>query len=235
MKTMRGLLAGLFVMVASVSVLAEDALPPQIVVKGEAEILLEPDYIEWVVLVKASDLSPEVAFKTNERLLEALREIAKDVDINAADISAGRALVEQRYSEERGRDSKGQYAGTDVTRRVTLLMRDMDKLEEMLPQLGNLGLSYLMRYRSTKYDQAIRQVKIEALKQAQQIAIEEAAVIGQKIGPALHVEVQQDYPNRGVGSLFAGIDEPIEFDYSSAEQDGKIHVSAYAEVEFSLE
>lgn len=235
MMMRRGLATVFCVLIMAIPALAEKEQPPKIVVEGEAQVMLEPDYIEWVVLVKTIDLSPAVALETNERMLEALLKIAKGVDIDKEDISSGRPLVKQQYGQLRGRESEGPYEGTEVTRRVTLLMREMDELENLLPQLHGLGLKYVMRYQSTKYEQAIRQAKAAALEHAKEIAIQQAKVIGQKIGPALRVEVVQDYPDRGIGSLFAGIDEPIEFEYSSAEDDGKIHVRAYAAIEFSLE
>ena len=212
---------------------ADEVEPPYIVVEGEAEVLLEPDYIEWVVDIRTRDKVPKLAREVNDTIYESLLDIADKADIDAKEITSGEPAYEQLFRDGGGRkpDING-YIGIEVYRRVTLVMRDMDEFDEMLDAVHPLGVFYVVRRKSTKYDDAAQRVDTAALKDARQKAVAQASALGQNIGKAIEVEVTRDQPFGG--GLFG--DPPVfEEDNKSAGPEGKIRVKAYAQVRFRLE
>lgn len=214
-------------------VLAEDVEPPHIVVVGEAEELLEPDYIEWVVDIRTQDKLPRLAREVNDTIYESLLDIADKADIEEKEITSGEPAYEQLFRDSgSGKPDITGYTGTEVYRRVTLIMREMDEFDEMLDAVHPLGVLYVVRRKSTKYDEVAGRVDVAALKDARQKAVAQAAALGQNIGKAIEVEVtrQQSYE----GGLFG--DPPvIEEDDTSAGPEGKIRIKAFAYVRFRLE
>lgn len=235
MKFLQVLACVVVMMAVSVSVFADKEQPPKIVVEGEAEVLLEPDYIEWAVDIRTQDKVPKIARTVNESLFKALLEIAEKADIDDKDIAWGEPAYEQLFPEN-GQDSLdiNRYIGTEVYRRVTLKMRDMDEFDEMLDAVHPLGVFYAVRRKSTQYGQVAKRVKAQAIKDARMKAIDQAAALGQNIGKAIDVEVTH-HSHGGVGSALFGSIPPIEEDDTSAGPDGKIRVTAYATVRFRLE
>ena len=220
---------------ASASVFADKDPSPKIVVEGEAQVLLEPDYIEWVVDIRTRDKVPEIARKVNDSLFESLLEIAGKADIDDKEITWGEPAYEQLFPEHsRDLPDINLYIGTEVYRRVTLKMREMDEFDQMLDAVHPLGVFYVVRRKSTRYEEVAKRVKVQALKDARMKAIDQAAALGQNIGKAIDVEVTHD-SHGGVSRAFFGSTPAIEDDDAAAGPDGKIRVTAYATVRFRLE
>lgn len=240
MSALRCLIVAIAVVIVGSFALAEDKLlPPRIEVYGEAEALLEPDYIEWVVDIRTRDKVPKLAREVNDKLYESLMDIADQADIDEKDTVSGEPTYEQQFDEEREEQADmGEYTGTEVYRRVTMVMRDMDELEEMIDAVQPLGVFYAVRRKSSRYEEVARRVEVAAIKAARMMAIEQAAALGQNIGKAIYVDVYHydgSGSERGQGGLFGPPDKPIEDDPSSAGPDGKIRLAAYADVIFRLE
>lgn len=223
--------------VVVVPVWASEVEPPYIVVDGAAEVLIEPDYIEWVVDIRTSDKVPKLAREVNNAIYESLLKIADKADIDEEEITSGEPTYEQLFrGNGQGRPDINGYMETEVYRRVTLVMRDMDEFDEMLDAVHPLGVFYAVRRKSTMYEETVRRVEVAALKDARQKAVEQAAALGQDIGKAIEVDVSHRQFGGGGGGLFGPSSEPlIEEDDHSAEPNGKIRVKAYAHVRFRLD
>jgi uncharacterized protein YggE len=212
---------------------ADQPEPPQILVEGEAEVWLEPDYIEWVVDIRTNDKVPKIAREVNDSIYESLLDIADKADIDAEEVVSGEPVYEQLFRDGGGgRPDINRYTDTEVYRRVILIMRDMDEFDEMLDAVHPLGVLYVVRRKSTKYDEAVRRIDTVALKDAKQKAVAQADALGQSIGKAIEVEVTREEPYEG--GLF-GSPPVIEKDGAIAGPEGKVLVKAYAQVRFRLE
>lgn len=233
MKMMNRWIVVVWVVLMAMPVWAVEVEPPQIAVDGDAEVLLEPDYIEWVVDIRTSDKVPKLAREVNDRIYESLIDIADKADIDAKEIVSGEPAYEQQFGQGgNGRPDMNRYIGTEVYRRVTLVMRDMDEFDEMLDAVHPLGVFYAVRRKSTKYEETVRRVEAAALKDARKKAIEQAAALGQNIGKAIEVDVAR---HQFTGGGLFGDPTPIEEDDNDAGPEGKIRVQAYAHVRFRLE
>lgn len=228
---------GLVVLIACDSALAEEKdHPPRIEVYGEAEVLLEPDYIEWVVDIRTRDKVPKLAREVNDKLYETLQDIAGKADIDEKDIVTGEPVYEQEIDQvDEEKPDIDEYMGTEVYRRVTLVMRDMDELEEMIDAVHPLGVFYAVRRKSSRFNEVARRMEVAAIKNARKQAIEQAAALGQNIGKAIDVDVSHVSRGGGDGGLFGPSPKPIKDDPESAGPDGKVRVRAYAFVTFRLE
>ncbi|MFK7789837.1 MAG: SIMPL domain-containing protein [Phycisphaeraceae bacterium] len=217
------------------SAYADKEESPKIVVEGEAEVLLEPDYIEWVVDIRTRDQVPKIARTVNNRILESLLDIADKADIGKKDIFYGDPMYEQEFGmNSRNEPDIEDYSRTEVYRRVVMIMRDMDELDEMIDAVQPLGVIYSIRRKSTLYDATVRRVKTQALKNARMKAIEQAAALGQNIGKAIDVDVSLYRKPTETWASF-GPAEPVEVDDESADAAGKVRVVAYANVSFRLD
>jgi uncharacterized protein YggE len=162
-----------WVAVVAWPVCANEVEPPHIAVDAKVETFIEPDYIEWVVDIRTLDIVPEMARKVNNTIYESLLDIADKAGIDEKEIISGAPAYEQLFREgETDTPDITRYRGTEVYRRVTLVMSDMDEFEEMLDAVQPLGVFYAVRRKSTKYAESIRQVELAALKDARQTAIE---------------------------------------------------------------
>ena len=211
---------------------------PMIEVYGKAEVLLEPDYIEWVVVIRTNDKVPRLAREVNDAVLDSLFDIAGKADIDEEDIASGEPTYEQLFDADYDSGEKvdlNDYTGTEVTRRVTLVMRDMDELGEMLDAVHPLGVFYAVRRKSTKYEEAAKEVEVAALKAARAKAFEQATALGQKVGKAISVGVFVDDGEDDHGGLCGPPAKPIEDDDAAAGPGGKVRVVAYADVIFRIE
>ena len=235
MKTFHVFATVLLMMAASFAASAADQEPPHIAVEGEAEVLLEPDYIEWVVDIRTQNEVPKIAREVNKRIYDLLLDIADKAKIDEEDIVSGEPMVEQEFGpNSREKPDVEDYRTTNVHRRVTLVMREMDEFDDMLDAVHPLGVIYTVRRKSTKYDETVKRVEAMALKDARMKAVAQAAALGQNIGKAIEVEVSR-YRDRSESWATFGPSEPDEVDDESADADGKIRVTSHANISFRLE
>ncbi|MGB0767170.1 MAG: SIMPL domain-containing protein [Phycisphaeraceae bacterium] len=210
-------------------------MPPNLEVYGEAEVVLEPDHIEWIIDIRTRDRLPKIARQVNDTLFDAVLKIADKADIDDRDIATGEPGYEQLFDEHAdGRPAISDYIGTEVYRRVTLVMRDMDEFESMVDAVHPLGVFYAARRKSTRYDEAVGRVESLALEAARRRAVAQANALGQTLGKAIDVEVSH-YNGGDEGGLFGPPPKPIEDDDTAAGPGGRVRVAAVAYVTFSLE
>lgn len=220
---------------ASVSASPDDEHPSKIVVVGAAEALLEPDYIEWVVDIRTRDEVPRIAREANHRIFELLLDIAKKANIDKSDISRGEVSYEQQFRVNSGNPPDiDDYSRTNVHRRVVLVMRDMDELDEMIDAVHPLGVIYAVHRKSSRYDETMRRIKAQALKDARQKAVEQATALGQNVGKAIDVEVTANPQTPRPWASF-GSAEPVEVEERAADASGRVRLAAYAYVSFRLD
>ena len=238
MRLLSVLVCAVLTVLPGLSTAAQDEEGDVIDVVGRAHAVLEPDYVEWTVQIKTKDKLPKLALEVNDAILQALLKIAKSARVDEKDITQGLPAVEQYFGvRNHGGPEADEYKETHVERRVTFKMRDMDEFEEALDAIHTLGVVYQVKYKSSAYDKTLAKVKRDALLDAKAQATDLAGALGQKIGPAVSVEVKQDYITYR-GGLFGGPDDHDwrdDEDRKAADADGKIHVLAYAYVDFKLE
>jgi len=226
---------------AAVPVVAEPPERPVIEVTGEAAAQLQPDYTEWHVEIEVSDKLPDTMIKVDAKILKAVLGIADDADIDEGDVRVGRQRLSQDISQPHKWLEDSEGIRHTSRRRVVFKLRDLDAIGEVFLELGKLGVDYTYAYKSSEYEQALRQVRLDALHDAKARAKEQAAVLGQTIGPAIRVRVRHDdWSDRGSGGLF-GLTDALsngrgeqEHAAEEAGPDGLIHLRAYADVDFEL-
>ena len=216
----------------SVVVLADEQTSRQIYVTGEAKATLDPDYAEWVLDIKTVDKHPRLALDVNDTLIESIKEIAKKSDIDEEDLVTGLPMIERVESERSRLLAEDNYVHTEVRRVVTLRLRDLEEFKELLDAVHNLGVNYSIAYRSSRFDEVWAGVKEAAIKDAKAKAIKQAGVLGQEIGSMVSLAVSPHWILYGQG-LFGSPDEDEQVD-QVAGADGKIHLTAYADVTFEL-
>ena len=203
-------------------------------VVGEAEAVLEPDYIEWVVDIRTENKSPKSALDINDTMLEKLMDVVDDADIDSKDIVAGQPEIKQVFLRGSSKISSIEnYQSTLVHRRVTFHLRDLDEMPDLLIALHELGLPYSMAFKSSAFEKTWQALKLDAIKHAKSLAAEQAAVLGQTIGPATELEVGPHYSRTARGGLFAD-DHEERVDMSVAGPDGKVRLRVYAIATFRL-
>ena len=210
-------------------------------VKGDVHVVLEPDYAEWVVDLVVTDKQPAIAMGVDKKAVESLRKIMRGADIDKVDLIVGRPQIAQNTLDKKKWGEGTGYINTTVRRRVVFKQRDLEEVSEVLLAIHDLGVKYRYAYKSSKYDDALRQAKHKALSQAKAKAEGQAAMLGQKIGPAVFAQVSDGESNQYAGGLFGltdaltNTDQDIEEeDPEAAGVDGRVHIRVHSSVDFEL-
>lgn len=236
MKACHGWCLSVMLCLVSVPALACAPESKRVEVTGQSHVVLEPDYTEWVVDLVVTDKKPAVAMEVDKKMTESLREIMKDGDVEKADMVVGRPKFAQNTTEKHKWSDGFGYTDTTVHRRVVFKLRDLEEVPEVFLAIHNLGVKYRYVYKSSKYDATLEQAKVDALKDAKAIAQKQVAVLGQTLGPALFVSVSEADANDYSGGLFGPTDtqQDDDDDRAAAGPDGRVHVKAYANVDFEV-
>lgn len=225
---------------AAAPVVAEPTERPVIEVTGEASAQLQPDYTQWVVEIEIADQLADTMLEVEAEILEVVLDIADDADVVDADLQVGRPRLSQDIGQPHKWLKDADSIAHTVRRRIEFKLRDLDAVTEVFLELGKLGVDYTYTYKSSKYEQTLRQVRLDALRDAKARAKEQAAVLDQAIGPATRVHVSQDRLDHASGGFFGLTDalrhgrEDQQHAADEAGPDGLIHLRAFADVDFEL-
>lgn len=168
---------------------------PTIRVSGVGEVRVAPD--EVVLSFGAATFGKDVkeAKTANDARIKALLAVATKLEIKPEDTQTSEIRISVRY--ERTADGHIAYdrvAGYDMSRGITLVLRDMKNFEALLSALVEAGVNQFdgIQFRSSelrKHRDAAREI---ALKAAAEKATNMAAVLGRKAGSAITIEENSD-------------------------------------------
>jgi hypothetical protein len=167
---------------------------------GSAEILVEPDQVEFTVGVETLHVSLDTAKQLNDAAVAKAIAAAKHNGVPAGSIQTDYISIEPNYdSEHRERLTPISYV---VRRSIVITSKDIPGFERLLSSLVEAGANHVrsIRFTTTKLrehrDNARRMAAKAALEKAQLLA----ETLGSTVGKATQIAEANEWWNSSYGS-----------------------------------
>lgn len=153
---------------------AEDANLRTITVTGKASQDFNPDIAEFSVNVIGKSIKPEEARTTHDKMLRALKELAKKNGIDDKDLSTGYSSINPNY--EYKPDNKRKLVDYSAQTQVNITLRDLKNVGQFQDMLvaGGFdtiqGPNYELDKEYTYHDKILASAVENAKQKAQNIA-----------------------------------------------------------------
>lgn len=195
-----------FLSLPALAAVTSDTSTPSISVSGEAEVRLVPDEVFFDVAVRTVDKDVMTASKENDLKVEKLVQAARDFGIPAAMIQTSEITIHRKTNRE------DVFVGFEITKKVSICLKDLARFEELLGSLVKAGANELpgIDFRSTKMEEAKSKARLQAVAAAREKASAMAGVLGEKIGRPLALNEAPEsftrfaYVNPSSGSTHGG-------------------------------
>ena len=209
---------------------------PLITVTGQAEILIVPDEVAFNLRVVTMEKELALAHEKNDQIVKTLLALARKYQIPPAQVQTDHIALSKTYSDEDLTKKPAVFLGYTVTKKVSIVLRDVSKAEDLLGDIFKSGVSNIedVDFRTTQIRKYKDQARALAIKAAQEKAVALTREIGQTIGKAYSIQEEgQTYgglPNNNFSTVARG-------SYSDEESTialGQISVTARVVVSFEL-
>lgn len=182
-----------------------DSVKPSVSVVGEAEIEIAPDQVQFTLEIVTTDKVLSTAKTANDRAAAQTLAAAKAFSIVADDIQTDSLTVSPRYASDKDPRGPRFLLGYEVTKRVLITLKDLDKIDGFLSRLIEAGVNRIVRVdiQNSELQKHREQVRTLAVKNARERAVAYAKQLGQTVGKAYVIrEEEADFPGytQGHGS-----------------------------------
>ena len=199
-----------------------------IAVTGSGEINVEPDIAKVQLGVFVFDKDLLRAKREADTRMTAMLALATQLGVTPKDITTTQLYVRPQYKDG---DNTISFVGYEITRSLSVTLRSMDKLNELLEQSINAGANRIESIDlMTSQEKDLKdQVLMLAIKNAKEVAGRIAEGFDAKLGKVVSVSVDSG----GGGIRFNKLSAPV---FSEATyQPGTIAVSVEIDVIFALQ
>ena len=176
-------------------VLAQNAnTPPSITVSGQAEIMVIPDEVVFMLEVDNVDRDLEIARKATDADVKKVFALARKYQIPPQNVQTYYISVDERYAEKVDNKPR-EFRGYGVSQTIAVLLSDIARFESLFSELLTLGITEVRNvdFRVSAVRKYMDQARTRALRSAREKAIAMAGVLGQKIGKPYNItEVGMD-------------------------------------------
>ncbi len=229
----------LILLASSFPLAAQEKEPPLVTVVGQAEVMVVPD--EAVFNLRAVTLDKDLiaAQKKNDEVVRKVLALAKDYRIPPEMAQTDHISLEERYSDEEATRKPSVFLGYAVTKRISIVLRDVSKAESLLADIFKSGVTRIesVDFRTTQSRKYKDQARALAIKAAQEKASTLAREIGQSIGKAYSITEEGRIPYGGSANTTNFVGNFGGGSYSEDQSTialGQIVISARVIVRFQL-
>lgn len=224
----------LIICLLSTSLAHADFLPnaPHIAVNGKHEIKVIPDILN--ISLEIIEISTNVPKARNivETRSTKLIKSASSIGVSKEDINSAALSLSPRYNWQ---NNQQIYAGTEVSRRVIITLRDLSKYDDLIKAILDANVARINNS-SLSYSK-INEAKAEALKKAVADAKVKAemliADLPQEIGSVYSINAYTDTPAPFPRENYRAA-AVLEADAGAAFEPGTIKLSESVRVVFYL-
>jgi len=212
---------------ASAQVMFASDPTPRITVDGLGELDAVPDVATVTVGVYVLDPGLRKAKATADASVVRLLAVAKAVGVSAQDVSSSVLNIEPKYSDS----PKPEFLGYEVSRSVTVVLRDLAKLDQLVDQAIDAGanrdfsVTLTSSHLSELQDRAMSMAVDDAKAQAERLA----TGFGAKVG-----RIRVVGPSSGHNEMRLAAGSTVRFGAGSFAT-GTIHVKSAISATFLLE
>jgi uncharacterized protein len=193
-------------------------------VEGHGEIKVDPDMAGLALGVTIVDLDVLHAKQQCDKTMSDILELVKTLGIQPDDISVTELHVGPQYGGQ-----NNALVGYETTREITIKLRQLDKLNELLNGCIKAGVNRIdeIELYSSREDELKQKALAVAIADAKERATTIAGGFGTKLGPVRTISAP------GGGAISDTLTAPIEG--VSSYQPGRIKVIAELAVTFNLQ
>lgn len=182
-------------------------IQPSVSVIGEAEIKIAPNQISFTFEVVTTDPSIAAAKRSNDSASAKTLSVAKSFNIPTDDLQTDRLTISPRYAGEKDPRGKGTVIGYEVTKRIVVSFKQLDRIDEFLAKIIDAGVNRIVdiNIENSDLEDHEQRVRLLAIDNARAKAEAYAKRLGQRVGRAYVVrEESADIP--GYASVFGSGD-----------------------------
>lgn len=178
-------LAASFLAVLPAAAQEDAASRPKITVTGEGEARVSPDMAVIQIAVLREAETAREAMDANNQAMTAVIEALKEAGIEARDLQTSGLSINPQYvyPNDNNGEQKPRIVGYQVTNGLTIRVRDLDKVGEILDRSVSLGVNQGGNITFTNDDPS--KALNDARKSAVQDAISKAQTLAEAAGVSL--------------------------------------------------
>jgi uncharacterized protein len=211
---------------------------PLITVTGQAEIMVVPDEVAFNLKVVSMDKNLLTAQAKNDETVKALLALARRYQIPPHLMQTDHITLSERYTDEDVTKKPPVFLGYTVSKRVAIVLSDVNKAEQLLADIFKSGVSTIedVDFRTTQVRKYKDQARAMAIKAAQEKAMALAKEIGQTIGKAYSI-TEEGLRNPNYSANTTNSFSSVRGSYSDDESTialGQISITARVVVSFEL-
>ena len=210
---------------------------PLITVSGQAEVRVPPDEAVLRMRVVTLDKDLAVAMTRNDERVKAILALGRELGVKAEHMQTSSLAIDAKETDRDGQ--KPVFLGYEVTKRISLLVKDLKRVDDLLAGVVKAGVNRIDRLelRSGEPRKYRDEARVLAIRAAREKASALAREIGQTIGKAF--TITEDAPSYNGGSnnlqnvtLAESADSPA---VSGAFSAGENAITARVTVSFELQ
>jgi len=178
---------------------------PSVSVVGEADIKVAPNQIGFTFEVVTTDPTIAAAKRANDAASAKTLSVAKGFNIPTDDLQTDRLTISPRYAGEKDPRGKGTVIGYEVTKRIVVTFKQLDRIDEFLAKVIEAGVNRIVdiNIENSDLEKHQQQVRLLAVDNARSKADAYAKRLGLRVGRAYVIrEESADTPGytSGFGS-----------------------------------
>lgn len=178
---------------------------PSVSVVGEADMMVSPNQIGFTFEVVTTDPTIAAAKRANDAASAKTISVAKAFNIPNDDLQTDRLTISPRYAGDKDPRGKGTVIGYEVTKRIVVTFKQLDRIDEFLAKVIDAGVNRIVyiNIENSELEKYEQQVRLMAVDNARAKADAYAKRLGQKVGRAYVIrEESADTPGytSGFGS-----------------------------------
>ncbi len=169
--------------------------PRTVAVTGTMVTRVEPDTINWSIMIESADPAIAEARKANEASVTALMNVIRDLGIESKDCQTSALSIQRIY--DNSISGKRTFRHWAVQRTLAVKQRDLARFAEFYERIitaADAEASYA--FESSKYEEMRWETRREAVRLAKKKAEDMCRELGATLGPVLSIneEVQPPVP-----------------------------------------
>lgn len=164
---------------------------------------ISPDQVVFTFEVVTADKDLSVAKRTNDSRSAKTLIAAKDFRIGSQEIQTDSLTISPQYTGAKDRRGEHVLIGYEVTKRIFVTLKDLDKIDTFLSKAIEAGVNRVVAIsiENSQMQKFQEQVRAMAVKNAQAKAQAYAQQLGQTIGKAYVIrEEDADSPSFDTGT-----------------------------------
>lgn len=168
--------------------------PPLVSVTGTGEIKVAPDQVCLRVGVETRADKLDDAKRDNDAKMKAMLAVLKAKGIEAKDVQTDYLNIQPLYPMDAPGNVRLQPNGYSVRRNATVLLRKVEKFDEVLSALIASGSNAVddIEFRTSKLDEYRQQARLKAILHAKEKATTLVGAVGSKLGRAYSINEENN-------------------------------------------